>query len=49
MSYLKQNESVQSVITDVTLWNPLEKEIVLTGERLRCPELFSSILRNQRS
>lgn len=43
MAYKKQNESVQSIITDVTLWNPLEKEIVLTGERLRCQELFSSI------
>ncbi len=43
MAYQKQNESVQSVITDVTLWNPLEDEIILTGERLRCEELFSSI------
>lgn len=43
MAYQKQNESVQSVITDVTLWNPLEEEIILTGERLRCEELFSSI------
>ncbi|OON84983.1 hypothetical protein BXO88_14760 [Oribacterium sp. C9] len=43
MAYIKENESVQSVITDITLWNPLEEEIVLTGERLRCEELFSSI------
>lgn len=43
MAYKKQNESVTSVITDVTLWNPLKEEIVLTGEKLRCKELFSSI------
>ena len=42
MAYKKQNESVQVLITDVTLWNPMEKEIVLTGERLRCKELFSA-------
>ena len=27
----------------MTLWNPLKEEIVLTGEKLRCKELFSSI------
>jgi len=43
MSYAKQNESVQSIITDVTLWNPLEEEIVLTGDGLRRKELYTSI------
>lgn len=43
MAYLKENDSVKSVITDITLWNPLEEEIILTGDRLRCEELFSTI------
>jgi len=42
MAYRKQNESVQAIITDASLWNPLEEEIVLSGERLRSRELYSS-------
>ena len=43
MAYLKQNESVKAVLTDTSLWNPLEEEVVLTGDRIRCEELYSTI------
>lgn len=43
MAYVKENDSVHSLITDVTLWNPFEKEIILTGDGLRCKELYASI------
>ncbi|MCR4610950.1 MAG: GH3 auxin-responsive promoter family protein [Lachnospiraceae bacterium] len=43
MAYVKENDAVHSLITDTTLWNPLEEKIVLTGDGLRRMELYSSI------
>lgn len=43
MAYLKQNDSVKAVLTDESLWNPLEEEVVLTGDKICCEELYSTI------
>ncbi len=43
MAYVRQNDSVRSLITDVNLWNPLETEMVLTGEKIRSDEIFSAL------
>ncbi|MDO4478706.1 MAG: GH3 auxin-responsive promoter family protein [Lachnospiraceae bacterium] len=43
MAFLKENDSVQEILTDRALWNPLVEEVVLEGKDKYCEELYSTI------
>lgn len=43
MAFLKENDTVQEILTDRSLWNPMVEEVVLNGDEKYCDGLYSTL------